>query len=56
MELEYIAPMITEEEVVAQLQWEDTQAGIESWKHALVWYVFGTSPTITVVEHYIAGT
>lgn len=56
MELEYVAPMIVEGEVVAQLQQEDIQAGIEAWKHALIFYVVGTSPTIAVVERYIVGT
>lgn len=55
MELKYIAPITVEGEFVAQLQQEELDREIEKWKQALIMYVVGNSPTIAVVERFIAS-
>lgn len=55
MTLQYIAYVIVEGEVIAQMQQKDNAKEVETWQNALIFYVVGNSPTIDAVERYIAS-
>ncbi|KAK6773868.1 hypothetical protein RDI58_029107 [Solanum bulbocastanum] len=52
--LSYITPVMKNEEKVIDLKKEETDKATEEWKQALILYVVGESPTIAVMERYIA--
>ncbi|XP_049399751.1 uncharacterized protein LOC125863797 [Solanum stenotomum] len=54
MSLSYVNPVMKNGEKVIELKKEEIDKAIEEWKHALILYVVGDSPTIAAVERYIA--
>lgn len=55
MGLIYIPPVIVDEEMMTQLQQEGLERETAKWKHALIMYVVGSSPSIGAIERFIAG-
>nr|XP_009591529.1 uncharacterized protein LOC104088537 [Nicotiana tomentosiformis] len=55
MDLSFIAPTIKNGELIVELCKEEIKKETQKWKQALILYVVGGSPTIGVMERYIAS-
>lgn len=55
MPLQYIVSIFQEGQKVVKLEQEDISEENEMWKMAIILYVIGNSPSIGVVERFIAA-
>uniref|UniRef100_M1DNN1 Endonuclease/exonuclease/phosphatase n=1 Tax=Solanum tuberosum TaxID=4113 RepID=M1DNN1_SOLTU len=55
MTLNFIAPMLQNGEKVVKLCKEEVELETQKWKHALILYVVGVTPTIASLERYITA-
>lgn len=53
MNLSYVAPTMKQGKPSAQLRKEELLSEAEKWKHAIILYVIGESPTITYLKAYL---
>lgn len=53
MSISYVAPTMKNGGKMVELNKDEVEKAIEEWKHALILYVVGDSPTIAAVERYI---
>ncbi|KAH0752001.1 hypothetical protein KY285_005149 [Solanum tuberosum] len=55
MKLNFVAPVMQNGEKVVKLYKEEVDLETNKWKHTIILYVVGASPTIASLERYIAN-
>lgn len=55
MNLKYVAPTLKEGEKIIELDSEKIDRETTKWKHSIILYVVGESPTIGALDRFIAG-
>jgi len=53
--LGFVAPLLNNGKKLAQLEENEESLGAENWKHTIIFYAIGVTPTFTAVQRYFSS-